>query len=99
MACHTWANDAELQLQDAVGLANTIAHEIGHVVGFGTLWQAGVGTFPDLVSGIRTAAPIYLGVSAVREYNSIFSTSGTSVPLYEVSDTDPPSYDGNSGSH
>lgn len=83
----------------AVGLPNTIAHEMGHVIGFGTLWQNNVGTFGSLVSGIGTNDPVYVGANALREYNSIFSTSGTSVPLYEISDTTPPSYDGSYGSH
>jgi hypothetical protein len=83
----------------AVGLPNTIAHEMGHVIGFGTLWQSNVGTFSSLVSGIGTSNPVYVGANAVREYNSIFATSGTSVPLYQVSSTTPPSYDGSYGSH
>lgn len=83
----------------AVGLPNTIAHEMGHVIGFGTLWQNNVGTFASLVSGIGTTNPVYVGANALREYNSIFSTSGTTVPLYEISDTTPPSYDGSYGSH
>lgn len=85
--------------ETAVGLANTITHEIGHVIGFGTLWQAGVGSFPDLVTGIGTDDPVFVGSNAVREYNSIFSTVGSSVPLYEVSSATPPAYDGSYGSH
>jgi hypothetical protein len=93
----------EMEISDdfltAVGLPNVIAHEMGHVIGFGTLWQNNVGTFGSLVSGIGTADPIYVGANAVREYNTIFRTSGTSVPLYQISDTTPPSYDGSYGSH
>lgn len=93
----------EMEISDdfltAVGLPNTIAHEMGHVLGFGTLWQNNVGTFSSLVSGIGTANPVYVGANALREYNSIFATSGTSVPLYQVSTTTPPSYDGSYGSH
>jgi len=85
--------------QAAVGIGNTIAHEIGHVIGFGTLWQNDVGNFADLVTGIGTDDPVYVGGNAVREYNQIFSNASPSVPLYEVSTADPPAYDGSYGSH
>ena len=84
---------------NAVGLGTTIAHEIGHVVGFGTLWQNNVGTFPTLVSGIGTNNPVYVGTNGVQAYNSVFRNADTSVPLYEVSTTTPPSYDGSYGTH
>ncbi|MDA1039068.1 MAG: hypothetical protein O3A37_02085 [Planctomycetota bacterium] len=84
---------------NAVGLGTTIAHEIGHVVGFGTLWQNNVGTFPTLVSGIGTTNPVYVGTNGVQSYNSVFRNADTSVPLYEVSTTTPPAYDGSYGTH
>jgi len=85
--------------QAEVGIGNTIAHEIGHVIGFGTLWQNDVGTFADFVEGIGTDDPVYVGGNAVREYNQIFSNASPSVPLYEISTADPPAYDGSYGSH
>ncbi len=69
----------------AVGLPNTIAHEIGHVIGFGNLWSQNVGTFQTtLVANYdpTTTDPIYVGENGVTEYNQIFSAGSTSVPLY-----------------
>ncbi|NCA10379.1 hypothetical protein EBR56_00975, partial [bacterium] len=85
--------------QDAVGIENTIVHEIGHVLGFGPLWAAKVGTFPSLVSGIGTDNPVYSGTNAVQKYNEIFRTTGNSVPLYEDSKKTPRDYDGSYGAH
>lgn len=80
------------------GIGNTIAHEMGHVLGFGSLWQR-VGTYPLKVTGIGTADPRFLGSNAVREYNRIFGVTGTGVPLFERSKVTPPDYDGSYGSH
>lgn len=71
---------------DAIGLTNTLAHEIGHVIGFGTLWSNDVGTYPNLVSDYGGPDPAFLGPNAIREYNEIFlnSPTATDVPLYAV---------------
>lgn len=82
----------------APGIMNTLTHEIGHALGFGSLWQGQAG-FKSLVSGVGTANPIYVGANAVREYNAIFGQSGTSIPLYEQSRANPPAYDGSYASH
>ena len=77
-------NDAYLT---AVGLPNTIAHEMGHIIGFGNLWADNVGTFQTtLVANYdpATTDPIYIGENGVTEYNQIFSAGSTSVPLYNV---------------
>jgi hypothetical protein len=84
--------------QAAVGLGNTIAHEIGHVIGFGTLWQS-VGSYTELVSGIGTDDPVFTGAHAVREFNQIFGVSGTGVPLFEESSVGTPEYEGSYGCH
>ncbi|MEO1990415.1 MAG: hypothetical protein ABGW78_00660, partial [Pirellulales bacterium] len=71
----------------AVGLPNTIAHEMGHVIGFGNLWADDVGTFQTtLVANYdpATTDPIYIGENGVTEYKQIFITGSTSVPLYNV---------------
>lgn len=82
----------------APGIMNTLTHEIGHSLGFGSLWQGQGGT-RSLVSGVGTANPIYIGTNAVREYNTIFGLSGASVPLYEQSRSNPPVFDGSYASH
>ena len=51
-------------------------HEMGHAVGIGGLWQKF-----GLVSGSGTFDPRYTGKNAVAEYDSIFSTTITTVPL------------------
>ncbi|MEI7780426.1 MAG: S8 family serine peptidase [Planctomycetota bacterium] len=57
-------------------LTSVILHEMGHALGFGALWQQF-----GLVSGVGGTNPIYVGANALREYNSIFATAGTSVPV------------------
>lgn len=87
----------------APGIGNTIAHEMGHVLGFGTLWANGVGSYPSLVRGIGTADPRFLGPNALREYKSLFGISATGVPLYDSKQNGtlvgPFQYDGSYGSH
>ncbi len=53
-----------------------IMHEMGHVLGIGSLWST-----RGLVTGAGTANPVYVGANAVREYNSIFGLTGSSVPV------------------
>lgn len=57
-------------------LLNVIVHEIGHVLGFGTLWQA-----KGLLSGAGTSNPIFTGPQATAAYNAIFGTSAGGVPV------------------
>jgi len=52
-------------------LQDVIEHEMGHVLGIGTLWQ-GLG----LKSGFN-----YTGANAIREYSTLLGSSATSVPL------------------
>jgi hypothetical protein len=85
--------------QTAVGLGTTIAHEIGHVIGFGTLWQNGVGEFADLVAGIGTNDPVFVGENAVREFSQLFGTAQNGVPLFEHNVSGFTGYDGSYGSH
>ncbi|QDU29844.1 hypothetical protein ETAA8_49600 [Anatilimnocola aggregata] len=70
-------DSADMANMEANGsLLNVIIHEMGHVLGFGTLWQS-----RGLVSGAGTLNPLFLGPQAVAAYNSIFSTTGTGIPL------------------
>lgn len=57
-------------------LQGVIMHEMGHVLGFGTLWE----NF-RLVTGLGTANPVFRGANAAREYNAIFGVTGTTVPV------------------
>jgi hypothetical protein len=65
------------QLESDGQLTRVILHEMAHVLGFGTVWEtkaltAGTGGGSD---------PRFLGPGATTQFNSIFATSGTSVPL------------------
>ena len=53
-----------------------VLHEMGHVLGIGTLWQS-----LGLLAGAGTADPRFLGVHATAEYDTIFGTTATSVPV------------------
>ncbi len=55
---------------------NVILHEMGHVIGIGTLWD-----FLGLVQGLGTANPTYVGANAVREYQTLSGTNATGVPV------------------
>ena len=58
-------------------LKNLLLHEFGHALGIGsTLWSS-----KSLTQTPTTDNPIYIGKNAVREFNRIFGTTGTSVPL------------------
>lgn len=52
-------------------LQDVIEHEMGHVLGLGTLWST-----LGLKSGFN-----YTGANAIREYSTLLGTSATSVPL------------------
>jgi hypothetical protein len=69
----------------ALRLFYTTIHEIGHALGFGQLWNydPSVGLVPQsgLITGFGTQWPLYVGVNAVREYNAVFGTTGSSMPV------------------
>ncbi len=66
---------ADVGPMEASGIfQGVVMHEMGHVLGLGTLWAG-------LVTGVGGADPQYIGVNAVREYNAIFGVTGTSVPV------------------
>jgi hypothetical protein len=53
-----------------------VLHEIGHILGIGTIWQS-----LELLTGAGTTTPRFLGAQATAEYNALFGTTGTSVPV------------------
>jgi hypothetical protein len=62
------------------GIYYTIIHEMLHVLGFASDFFSATKT----ISGLGTAAPLFTGTNAVREYRSLFGqASASGVPLYE----------------
>ncbi|BDM78811.1 hypothetical protein AM10699_16800 [Acaryochloris marina MBIC10699] len=51
------------RIEDSGNLVSLIFHEIGHILGFGSLWEK-----KGLVQGLGTSNPIYIGKNAMREY-------------------------------
>ena len=57
-------------------LSDVILHEMGHVLGLGTIWSD-----LGLLTGAGTTNPQFTGASATAEYNQIFGLTSTSVPV------------------
>jgi Leishmanolysin/Bacterial pre-peptidase C-terminal domain len=57
-------------------LLGVIEHEMGHVLGFGTIWSN-----KGLLVGASTSNPRFVGAQATAAYNSIFGTAATGVPV------------------
>lgn len=53
-----------------------VLHEMGHVLGIGTIWEQ-----LGLLSGGGGSDPRFTGANATAEYNNIFGTSASSVPV------------------
>ena len=64
------------QLEANGSLFDVIVHEMGHVLGIGTIWQ-GLG----LLQGAGGSNPRFTGTQATAQYNSIFGNTETSVPV------------------
>lgn len=68
---------ADLSAMEANGtLYTVILHEMGHVLGIGTIWRT-----RGLLSGAGTANPLFLGARATAESNAIFATNAAGVPV------------------
>jgi hypothetical protein len=69
---------ADLDRMEADGsLTDVILHEMGHVLGFGTLWSR-----MNLIAGAGTVNPTFIGANAMREYAVLTSRSDpTPVPV------------------
>lgn len=63
------------QLEAAGRLDEVIVHEMGHVLGIGTIWNR-LGLLQGTVSN-----PRYVGSEAVQEYNDIFGLNASSIPV------------------
>ncbi|MGD1861512.1 MAG: proprotein convertase P-domain-containing protein [Leptolyngbyaceae cyanobacterium] len=57
------------------GLLNVIIHEMGHVLGIGTLWNLN-----NLLSGAGSPNPIFTGMNAMREFATL-SNSAAPLPV------------------
>ncbi len=63
-------------LQSTNTLFDVALHEMGHALGFGTIW-----TQKGLTAGGGVIPPIFIGPLATFEYNQIFKTNAIGVPV------------------
>jgi hypothetical protein len=71
---------ADIAIEEQAGtLFATVLHEMGHVLGIGTLWEAF-----GLLSGAGTDDPTFTGAQATAAYNQIFGTTATGVPVHNA---------------
>jgi hypothetical protein len=68
------ADVADMQSHGA--LLGVIEHEMGHILGIGTVWSD-----LGLLSGAGTSNPIFTGARATAEYNTLFHVSARGVPV------------------
>jgi hypothetical protein len=64
------------QLEANGGLFNVIVHEMGHVLGVGTLWQR-----LGLLQGAGTSNPTFLGRNASQEFRTLMGGITRGVPV------------------
>jgi hypothetical protein len=57
-------------------LLDLVTHEMGHVLGFGTLWEA-----KGLLTGANTTTPRFAGPLAIDAYENLFNASVSGVPV------------------
>lgn len=70
-------DSADLAQMEADGtLFSVVLHEIGHVLGIGTLWES-----LGLLSGAGTSNPIFTGAQATAEYNALTGGNARGVPV------------------
>jgi len=68
---------ADLASMQANGTLNdVITHEMGHVLGIGTIW-----TQKGLLAGATTNNPTFTGTNAKKEYGTLKGTGPTAVPV------------------
>jgi hypothetical protein len=64
------------QLEAEGSLLDVILHEMGHVLGIGSIWQD-----LGLLQGAGTSNPLFTGAQATAEYNRLFGLSAAGVPV------------------
>ena len=62
------------RMETGGSLVDLVIHELGHALGTGTLWDS----FGLVTSG---SDPTFTGANAVAQYQAIFNTAATSIPL------------------
>jgi hypothetical protein len=68
---------ADLKEMERKGtLLDVITHEMGHVLGIGTIWS-----FKGLIDGAGTANPTFTGENASREYGVLKGSGPVAVPV------------------
>lgn len=68
---------ADLAQMEADGtLVDVITHEMGHVIGIGTIWDR-----KGLLAGARTANPTFTGKNAKKEFGTLKGTAPAAVPV------------------
>ena len=68
---------ADLAAMQADGtLVDVITHEMGHVIGIGTIWE-----HKGLLAGASTSNPRFTGTAAKKEYGALKGTGPTAVPV------------------
>lgn len=68
---------ADLAQMEADGtLVDVITHEMGHVIGIGTIWDR-----KGLLAGARTANPSFTGTNAKKEFGTLKGTRPAAVPV------------------
>jgi hypothetical protein len=68
---------ADLAAMEADGrLYYTVLHEMGHVLGIGTIWED-----RGLLTGAGTTNPRFIGPQATAAYNAMFGRSAPGVPV------------------
>jgi subtilisin-like proprotein convertase family protein len=78
------------QMEDNGSLGDVILHEMGHVLGFGTLWTD---TFMNLILGEGTVNPIFVGANAMAEY-AVLTGRDTATPVPVANTGGPGTRDG-----
>lgn len=73
-------------LQTSGDLGDVILHEMGHVLGYGTLWEVIPGLWPtNFLNGSCPALnPTFIGAAAVNAYTTLNGGGGTSVPVEDT---------------
>jgi len=71
---------ADLAKMQADGtLLDVITHEMGHVIGIGTIW-----THKGLLAGAGSANPTFTGTNAKREFGVLKGTAPVAVPVENI---------------
>lgn len=64
------------QLEESGTLDDVITHEMGHVLGVGTIWEQ-----KGLLAGARTDNPVFVGLAARIEFGTLLGDEPTDVPV------------------